>query len=377
MRLTIDGSGGRIIVGRAPLVEAGASEDLETILSWADELRTLGVRANADTPEDARRARRYGAEGIGLCRTEHMFFGAERLPVVQEMILAETETDRRAALDRLLPFQQSDFEAIFEAMDGLPVTIRLLDPPLHEFLPSEDEATDERMRRRIRTLRETNPMLGTRGCRLGIQWPEIYEMQIRAIARAAHAVAERTGQPPRVEIMHPLVAWAEELRRLRELTAAVMAQEAPGIEYLCGTMIELPRAALRAGDIAREADFFSFGTNDLTQTALGLSRDDAEGKFLTTYLESGVVEDNPFETLDQDGVGELIRIGVSRGRAVTPDLKIGICGEHGGDPRSIAFCHQSGLDYVSCSPFRLPVARLAAAQASLAEAGTRYETAGG
>ena len=375
--LTIDGSGGRIIIGAAPLVEAHTSADLETILSWADELRTLGVRANADTPEDARRARRYGAEGIGLCRTEHMFFGAERLPVVQEMILAETEIDRRAALERLLPFQQSDFEAIFEAMDGLPVTIRLLDPPLHEFLPSEHEATDERMRRRIRTLRETNPMLGTRGCRLGIQWPEIYEMQIRAIARAARAVAERTDQPPRVEIMHPLVAWAEELRRLRELTTAVMAQEAPGIEYLCGTMIELPRAALRAGDIAREAEFFSFGTNDLTQTALGLSRDDAEGKFLTTYLESGLVQDNPFETLDQEGVGELIHIGVSRGRAVMPGLKIGICGEHGGDPRSIAFCHQSGLDYVSCSPFRLPVARLAAAQAALAEAGTRYESAGG
>jgi len=375
--LTIDGSGGRIIVGAAPLVEARASEDLETILRWADELRTLGVRANADTPEDARRARRFGAEGIGLCRTEHMFFGADRLPVVQEMILTETEADRRAALDRLLPFQQSDFEAIFEAMDGLPVTIRLLDPPLHEFLPSEDEATDERMRRRIRSLRETNPMLGTRGCRLGIQWPEIYEMQIRAIARAARAVGERTGQPPRVEIMHPLVAWAEELRRLRELTTAVMAEESPGIEYLCGTMIELPRAALRADDIALEAEFFSFGTNDLTQTALGLSRDDAEGKFLTTYLESGVIEDNPFETLDRDGVGELIRIGVSRGRAVAPGLKVGICGEHGGDPRSIAFCQEAGLDYVSCSPFRLPVARLAAAQAFLAEAGTRYETAGG
>jgi pyruvate, orthophosphate dikinase len=375
--LTIDGSVGRVIVGGAPLVEAGANEHLETILEWADGFRTLGVRANADTPEDARRARGYRAEGIGLCRTEHMFFGDERLPVVQEMILAETETERRAALDRLLPFQQGDFEAIFEAMDGLPVTIRLLDPPLHEFLPSERDATSERMRRRIRSLHEANPMLGTRGCRLGIQWPEIYEMQVRAIARAAVAVAERTGRQPRVEIMHPLVAYAAELQRLRELTSRVMSVEAPGVDYLCGTMIELPRAALRAGEIAPFADFFSFGTNDLTQTALGLSRDDAEGKFLPTYLESGLVTDNPFETLDQDGVGELIRIGVSRGRAAAPGLKVGICGEHGGDPRSIAFCHEAGLDYVSCSPFRLPVARLAAARAALAEQGTRYDVAGG
>jgi pyruvate,orthophosphate dikinase len=257
------------------------------------------------------------------------------------------------------------------------VTIRLLDPPLHEFLPREEEATSERMRRRILALHESNPMLGTRGCRLGLQWPEIYETQVRAIARAALAVAARTGRPPAVEIMHPLVAWAEELHRLRELTARVMAEEAPGVHYLCGTMIELPRAALRAGEIARHADFFSFGTNDLTQTALGLSRDDAEGKFLTTYLETGVVADNPFETLDQDGVGELIRLGVSRGRAAAPDLKVGICGEHGGDPRSIAFCHTAGLDYVSCSPYRVPVARLAAARAALAEQGTRYDVAGG
>jgi pyruvate,orthophosphate dikinase len=375
--ITIDGSAGQVILGAAPLVEADTSRDLDTILRWADEQRTLGVRANADTPEDARRARRFGGEGIGLCRTEHMFFGADRLPVVQEMILAETEAARRAALDRLLQFQQADFEAIFEAMDGLPVTIRLLDPPLHEFLPSEEEAESEPMRRRIRSLREVNPMLGTRGCRLGIQWPEIYEMQLRAIARAARAVANRSDRPPQVEIMHPLVAWAEELRRLRELTTTVMEAEAPGIEYACGTMIELPRAALRAGDVARHADFFSFGTNDLTQTALGLSRDDAEGKFLTTYLEGGVVADNPFETLDQEGVGELIRIGVARGRAAAPGLKVGICGEHGGDPRSIAFCHQAGLDYVSCSPFRLPVARLAAARAALAEQGTRYDVAGG
>ena len=375
--ITVDGSGGRVLIGIAPLVQPGANLDLETILTWADTARALGVRANADTPTDAKRARDFGAEGIGLCRTEHMFFGEERLPVVQEMILADDETARRAALDRLLPFQQADFEAIFEAMHGLPVTIRLLDPPLHEFLPAEEDATSERMRERIRSLREVNPMLGTRGCRIGIQWPEIYEMQVRAIARAASAVAVRTGEAPKVEIMHPLVAYAEELRRLRELTVRVMEAEAPSLDYLCGTMIELPRAALRAGDIAPYADFFSFGTNDLTQTAMGLSRDDAEGKFLTGYLEEGLLEHNPFETLDQDGVGELITIGVTRGRAAKPGLKVGICGEHGGDPSSIAFCHRAGLDYVSCSPFRVPLARLAAAQAALAERGTTYEVAGG
>jgi pyruvate,orthophosphate dikinase len=354
-----------------------ANPDLDTILTWADRFRTLGVRANADTPVDAERARGFGAEGIGLCRTEHMFFGEDRLPVVQEMILAEDETARRAALDRLLPFQQADFEAIFEAMPGLPVTIRLLDPPLHEFLPAENEATTERMRERINSLREVNPMLGTRGCRLGLQWPEIYEMQVRAIGRATKAVADRTGKTPKVEIMHPLVAFAEELHRLRVLTERVMEEEAPGLEYLCGTMIELPRAALRAGEIAAYADFFSFGTNDLTQTALGLSRDDAEGKFLTGYLEQGVLEHNPFETLDQEGVGELVEMGVTRGRAVKPGLEVGICGEHGGDPQSIAFCNRVGLDYVSCSPFRVPVARLAAAQAALIEKGTSYEQAGG
>ena len=376
-QLTVDGSNGRVIVGAAPLVTPTANPDLDTILTWADRFRTLGVRANADTPVDAERARGFGAEGIGLCRTEHMFFGEERLPVVQEMILAEDETARRAALDRLLPFQQADFEAIFEAMPGLPVTIRLLDPPLHEFLPAENEATTERMRERINSLREVNPMLGTRGCRLGLQWPEIYEMQVRAIGRATKAVADRTGETPKVEIMHPLVAFAEELHRLRVLTERVMEEEAPGLEYLCGTMIELPRAALRAGEIAAYADFFSFGTNDLTQTALGLSRDDAEGKFLTGYLEQGVLEHNPFETLDQEGVGELVEIGVTRGRAVKPGLEVGICGEHGGDPQSIAFCNRVGLDYVSCSPFRVPVARLAAAQAALAEQGTKYEQAGG
>jgi len=307
-----------------------------------------------------------------------MFFGEERLPVMQEMILASDEQGRRAALDRLLPFQQSDFEAIFEAMAGLPVTIRLLDPPLHEFLPPIEEATDERMRRRIKTLSESNPMLGTRGCRLGVQWPEIYETQVRAIARAAKAVQERTGEVPLVEIMHPLVGFEEELRRLRELTEQVMAEEAPELDYLCGTMIEVPRAALRADEIAEVADFFSFGTNDLTQMTLGMSRDDAEGKFLTFYLEDGVLEQNPFETLDQNGVGDLMRIGVERGRATKPDIKLGICGEHGGEPKSVEFCHGLGLDYVSCSPYRVPLARLAAAQAVLQE-GSRavYAAAGG
>jgi pyruvate,orthophosphate dikinase len=375
--ITIDGGTGRVIVGEVPLVPPAINEDFETILEWADELRRLKVRANADNADDAAKAREFGAQGIGLCRTEHMFFGDERLPVVQEMILAADENGRRKALDRLLPFQQSDFEAIFEAMAGLPVTIRLLDPPLHEFLPPLEEARDERMRRRIRALSEANPMLGTRGCRLGIQWPEIYEMQVRAIARAAKAVLER-GEAPLVEIMHPLVGFREELRRLRELTEHVMEEEAPGLEYLCGTMIELPRAALRADEIAEVADFFSFGTNDLTQTTLGMSRDDAEGKFLTFYLEDGVLERNPFEALDQDGVGDLMRIGVERGRETKPDIKLGICGEHGGEPTSVAFCHRIGLDYVSCSPYRVPLARLAAAQAALAEAHrAEYVQAGG
>jgi pyruvate,orthophosphate dikinase len=376
--ITIDGATGRVIVGAVPLVPPDINEDFETLLEWADEVRHLKVRANADNAEDAAKAREFGAQGIGLCRTEHMFFGEERLPVVQEMILARDEEGRRDALDRLLPFQQSDFEAIFEAMAGLPVTIRLLDPPLHEFLPSLDEAADEKMRSRIKQLTESNPMLGTRGCRLGIEWPEIYEMQVRAIARAAKAVAERGGEPPLVEIMHPLVGFREELARLRELTEAVMEEEAPGLEYLCGTMIELPRAALRADEIAEVADFFSFGTNDLTQTTLGMSRDDAEGKFLTFYLEDGVLERNPFEVLDQDGVGDLMRIGVERGRATKPDIKLGICGEHGGEPSSVEFCHQIGLDYVSCSPYRVPLARLAAAQAVLKEAKRgQYVQAGG
>jgi pyruvate,orthophosphate dikinase len=374
--LTIDGGDGRVIVGPVPLVPPAIDENFGTILGWADDFRRLRVRANADTPEDAAKAREFGAEGIGLCRTEHMFMAEDRLQIVRDMVLAREEDERRAALDRLLPMQQADFEGIFEAMAGLPVTIRLLDPPLHEFLPPLDEATSDAMRERIRQLHESNPMLGTRGCRLGLQFPEIYEMQVRAIVRAARAVAERSGEAPLVEIMHPLVAFREELARLRELTERVAAEE-PEVAYLCGTMIELPRAALRADEIAEEADFFSFGTNDLTQTALGFSRDDAEGKFLTYYLEHGILERNPFEVLDEEGVGDLMRIAVERGRGAKPGIKLGICGEHGGEPRSVAFCHGLGLDYVSCSPYRVPLARLAAAQAALAEAGITAVAVGG
>jgi pyruvate, orthophosphate dikinase len=375
--ITIDGGTGRVVIGAVELVPPQINEDFETILGWADELRRLKVRANADTPEDAAKAREFGAQGIGLCRTEHMFMAEDRLPVVREMIMASGEDERREALDRLLPHQQSDFEGIFEAMAGLPVTIRLLDPPLHEFLPPLEEARDDRMRQRIKALQESNPMLGTRGCRLGLLWPEIYEMQVRAIIRAAAAVEERTGEAPLVEIMHPLVGFAEELNRLRSLTIDTAQEESNQVEYLVGTMIELPRACIRADEIAEHADFFSFGTNDLTQTALGFSRDDAEGKFLTRYLEDGVLQRNPFETLDQSGVGDLMRIAVERGRGVKDDLKLGICGEHGGEPDSVAFCHRLGLDYVSCSPYRVPLARLAAAQAALKEAGVEAVTAGG
>ena len=361
--ISIDGSRGLVIRGSVPLVPPQMTDDFAAVTAWADDARRLGVRANADTPEDARRAREFGAQGIGLCRTEHMFFGDERLPVMREMILARDETGRRAALDRLLPFQQSDFEGILEAMEGQPVTIRLLDPPLHEFLPDLDEvdASDERLRTRIKALREVNPMLGTRGCRLGILHPEIYEMQVRAIVRAALAVAGSA-----VEIMHPLVAFATELRRLRALTEAVIEEEGGAkLGILIGTMIEVPRAALLADRIARHADFMSFGTNDLTQTTLAFSRDDAEGKFLTRYLEDDVLSKNPFETLD-DGVRALIQRAVEGARVEKPGIKLGICGEHGGDPASVEFCNSVGLDYVSCSPFRVPTARLAAAQAELA-----------
>jgi pyruvate,orthophosphate dikinase len=379
--ITIDGGTGRVIRGSVPLVPPQIDENLGTMLSWADGARRLAVRANADTPEDAAKARELGAEGIGLCRTEHMFMGSGRLPIVRQMIMAGSEEERRRVLDRLQPMQQGDFEGIFEAMAGLPVTIRLLDPPLHEFLPPLEEAETPQMAQRIRALREANPMLGTRGCRLGLLFPEIYEMQVRAVMRAAIAVESRTGAAPLVEIMHPLVGFAEELRRLRALTEETAAQELASagsrLEYLIGTMVELPRACVRADEIAPEADFMSFGTNDLTQTTLGFSRDDAEGKFLTRYLDERILDANPFETLDESGVGDLMIIGAERARSVRPEIKLGICGEHGGDPRSVGFCHRLGLDYVSCSPYRVPLARLAAAQASLADAGISAVAVGG
>jgi pyruvate,orthophosphate dikinase len=373
--ITINGGTGEVIVGSVPLVPPQLNDDFAAVLEWADVIRTLKVRTNADTPADAAKAREFGAEGIGLCRTEHMFADADRLGLVREMILASDEEGRRAALERLLPVQQGDFEGIFEAMAGLPVTIRLLDWPLHEFLPPLEDEQDDRMRERIRSLQEANPMLGWRACRLGLFFPEIYEMQVRAIVRAALAVRERGGEAPLVEIMIPLVGFGEELRRLRDLTVRTAAGEGE-LEYLVGTMIELPRACVRADEIAEHADFFSFGTNDLTQTALGLSRDDA-GRFLSHYLESGVLERDPFETIDQGGVGDLMQIAIERGRRVREELKLGICGEHGGEPKSVAFCHRLGLDYVSCSPYRVPLARLAAAQAALAEQGTIAVASGG
>jgi pyruvate, orthophosphate dikinase len=374
--ITIDGGTGEVIVGEVELVPPQINEDFQRLLGWADDARRLKVRANADTPQDAAKAREFGAEGIGLCRTEHMFMAEDRLPLVRAMIMASGEDERRQTLEKLLPHQQEDFEGIFEAMAGLPVTIRLLDPPLHEFLPPLAEAESPEMARRIRALREANPMLGTRGCRLGLLYPEIYEMQVRAIVRAAAAVEERTGAVPLVEIMHPLVGFAEELHRLRELTVRTAAEVAE-VDYLCGTMIELPRACVRADEIAEHADFFSFGTNDLTQTTLGFSRDDAEGKFLTHYLDERILNENPFETLDLSGVGDLMQIAVERARSVKPDIKLGICGEHGGDPASVAFCHDLGLDYVSCSPYRVPLARLAAAQATLEERGVEAVQVGG
>ncbi|MFS8627980.1 MAG: pyruvate, phosphate dikinase [Limnochordales bacterium] len=375
--LTINGSTGEVMAGKVELVDAQMTPEFERLLQWADEFRALGVRANADTPEDAAQARRFGAEGVGLCRTEHMFFGEGRIQAMQEMIVAADETARRRALEKLLPYQREDFYGIFKAMDGLPVTIRLLDPPLHEFLPKDPEAvkviaaatgvSEEAVKQRVAALQEFNPMLGHRGCRLAITYPEIYEMQTRAIMEAAVRVA-REGGRPRPEIMIPLVGTVEELRILREkvqaVADAVLKEAGVSLEYHIGTMIEVPRAALLAGEIAKYADFFSFGTNDLTQMTFGISRDDA-GTFLHKYLEQGVLEDDPFQTLDEAGVGELVRIGVERGRAANPHLHLGICGEHGGDPKSIAFCHRVGLDYVSCSPYRVPVARLAAARANL------------
>ncbi|MDQ4087470.1 MAG: PEP-utilizing enzyme, partial [Pseudomonadota bacterium] len=376
--ITLDGTTGEVMLGEVPTVQPELSGDFGTLMEWADAKRRLKVRTNAETPADCRAAREFGAEGIGLCRTEHMFFDPERITNVRQMILAQNEAGRRAALDKLLPAQRSDFEEIFRIMAGLPVTVRLLDPPLHEFLPhAEEEFADvarasgldvETLRRRATELAESNPMLGHRGCRLGITYPEIYEMQARAIFEAVVAVARDSDAPPLPEVMVPLVATRAELKIIRELidrtARQVFEEQGRSVEYLVGTMIELPRAALQAGVIAEQAEFFSFGTNDLTQTALGVSRDDA-GRFLTLYCEKGIFQRDPFVTLDVDGVGELIAIAAERGRAARPGLKLGICGEHGGDPASIAFCERTGLDYVSASPYRVPIARLAAAQAAL------------
>jgi len=384
--ISIDGSLGNVILGEVKLVDPVLSEEFMKLLEWADEVAKIKVRANADTPEDARRAREFGAVGIGLCRTEHMFMAQDRLPIVQEMIMAETKEEREKALAKLLPFQQSDFEGIFKAMQGFPVTIRLLDPPLHEFLPDLQEllvevtkmkltgAPKDEIERveailsRVKKLSEFNPMLGHRGCRLGIVFPEIYEMQVRAILKAAANVM-REGYKVLPEIMIPLVGIKEEIKIMKEMVdrvaKEVMDSVGMNIEYKFGTMIEIPRACTVADEIAEYAEFFSFGTNDLTQTTFGFSRDDAEGKFLPYYLENKILPVNPFEKLDRNGVGKLIKMAVELGRKVRPNIKLGICGEHGGEPSSIEFCYITGLDYVSCSPFRVPVARLAAAQATI------------
>ena len=376
--LTIDGAAGEVIAGRMPTIEPTLSGDFAQLMEWADAQRRLRVRTNAETPEDARMARQFGAEGIGLCRTEHMFFDPERIVAVRRMIMADDRAGRRAALADLLPFQRQDFIELFRIMTGLPVTIRLLDPPLHEFLPNTDEEFDEvarasgkdakTMRERAVQLHEANPMLGHRGCRLGISFPEIYEMQARAIFEAVVAVLQQDGDAVLPEIMIPLAATKRELDILKELidttAKAVMNESGTHFQYLVGTMIELPRAALRAAELAETAEFFSFGTNDLTQTTFGISRDDA-GSFLPDYERAGILEIDPFVSIDVDGVGELVRIGCERGRSTRADIKLGICGEHGGDPASVRFCDRVGLDYVSCSPYRVPIARLAAAQASI------------
>lgn len=377
--ITLDGSTGRVIKGKAPLMQPELSEDFTEIISWADEVRKLKVRANAETPHDAAVARKFGAEGIGLCRTEHMFFEKERIKAVREMILADSPEARKKALDKIIPMQKGDFRDIFKVMSGLPVTIRLFDPPLHEFLPHTKEeikelakemgVSEEVLSDKARSLKEMNPMLGHRGCRLGITYPEIYEMQVRAIIEAA---IELTAQGEKVipEIMIPLIAHVNEFtflkERVKKVAEAVMNENGTKIEYSIGTMIELPRAALTADKIAKEAEFFSFGTNDLTQTCYGVSRDDA-GSFIPYYIENNIIEKDPFVAIDQDGIGELIKIAVEKGRKTRSGLKIGICGEHGGEPSSIEFCHRVGLDYVSCSPYRVTIARLAAAQAVLKE----------
>ena len=386
-RIAIDGTRGCVTLDDVPLVEAQVSEYFERVLGWADELRRLRVRANADDSEGARRARELGAEGIGLCRTEHMFMAADRQPKMRAMIMADESDQRRAALAELLPLQQGDFEGLFEVMAGLPVNIRLLDPPLHEFLPnlpglradverarierSGDLDELELLLARVEEVHEENPMLGTRGCRLGILYPEIYEMQVHAIMRAVRAVQERGAEPPHPEIMIPLVDYERELEILRALVVQVGEEHglSAGDDYTVGTMIELPRACFVANRIAEHADFFSFGTNDLTQTALGFSRDDVESKFVPTYLERKIIDHSPFETIDKPGVGWLVRLAAWVGREAKPSLKLGICGEHGGDPVSIDFFHMAGLDYVSCSPFRIPIARIAAAQAAVRHSG--------
>ncbi|MCK5125077.1 MAG: pyruvate, phosphate dikinase [candidate division Zixibacteria bacterium] len=386
--ITINGSTGEVIIGLVPTIDPELSGEFAELMKWADEYRRLGVRTNADSPKDSLKAISFGAEGIGLCRTEHMFFSEERLPIVQEMILAETTVDRQAALDKLLPFQRNDFKKIFEAMNGLPVTIRTLDPPLHEFLPNKEDvearidlldknsedyddqlASINLMLTRIDDLHEMNPMLGHRGCRLGIVYPEITEMQVRAIIEAACEVTKK-GKKVFPEIMIPLIGHINEYKNQKEVAERianeVISRRKAKVKYMIGTMIEIPRAALTADEISVEAEFFSFGTNDLTQMAMGFSRDDA-GKFLTYYTDKGILPQDPFVTLDATGVGQLVRMGIEKGRSTNPKLKVGICGEHGGDPESILFFHKVGLDYVSCSPFRVPIARLVAAQATLME----------
>jgi pyruvate, orthophosphate dikinase len=403
--ISLDGTTGRVIKGKLKTVEAKSDDqELLTLMSWAEPFRKIGVRANADIPRDAIQARAFGAEGIGLCRTEHMFFAEKRIPHMRAMILADNEKDRRAALNKLLPMQRADFAGLFEAMDGLPVTIRLLDPPLHEFLPKREKLmvdiaalpyakaqqkkalTDEyheygakqftdlkklipTLLRRVEELHEFNPMLGHRGCRLGITYPEITEMQARAIFEAAVEV-EKKGVKTHAEVMIPLIATVKEMAHqggiVRRVAEEVFKEKKAKVHYLVGTMIELPRACLVADEIAKEAEFFSFGTNDLTQTTFGFSRDDIN-KFLPTYLAEGMLKQDPFAVIDREGVGELVRIGIERGRKTRPGLEVGICGEHGGDPSSVEFCHQVGMDYVACSPFRVLTARLAAAQAGAAE----------
>jgi pyruvate,orthophosphate dikinase len=380
--ISVDGSKGEVLFGAVEMEQPELSGDFAALMVWADKVRRLKVRANAETPLDVRTAREFGAEGVGLCRTEHMFFDADRIAAVREMILSETKAGRVLALTKILPMQRQDFVEIFTIMKGLPCTIRLLDPPLHEFLPQSLEDVEAvanatgldkaKLLERAKDLHEVNPMLGHRGCRLGITYPEIYEMQARAIFEAAIEVAKAEGEAPVPEIMIPLVATKRELEITRAMVdrvaQEVFAEGGYHVVYSVGTMIELPRAALTADAIATVADFFSFGTNDLTQTTFGLSRDDA-GKFLPLYIEKGIFPKDPFVSIDPDGVGALVRIAVEKGRSVKPDIKLGICGEHGGDPSSIHFCESVGLDYVSCSPYRVPVARLAAAQAALQSGG--------